>query len=97
MQQALRLVPLDWISARQGSHSLLRRSLWSTLTGAEVTGWLCRFGPVSRRREPMGTCGFDAGWGYGAGGRDQLVSAMETPGIRNRWAASWFDDSSTLR
>ena len=52
---------LDWISFRQGSHSLLRLWPWSTLTEAEATGWSSGFGPVSNVSEPVGAlAGFDA-------------------------------------
>ena len=51
----------NWITSRKGSHSLLRRSPWPTLTGAEMGGWSGRFGPVSKASEPVGAlAGFDA-------------------------------------
>src|ERR1700722_717804 len=52
---------LDWITFRQGSHSLLRLA---TVIGGEPWGWSLAIGRVSGSSEPVGAlAGFDAGSG----------------------------------
>ena len=86
---------LAWITSRQGSHSLLRPELWSTLTGAEARAWSVGVGHVSRASEPEGAlAGFDAAWrvsapGGALAGFDAVWSVSEPAG-----ALAGFDAAS---